>query len=188
MNKLSFYREGSGIGTFKRYLDEVSKVHEIMNTLKKNWKGTVVPPLQPTEKSWSLPDLFIRQYLNNMTDGFNMKNVKKMYIYLLSNKDTLIEHGMISKEGYNNSGFPLWKDYDFKWRYGIDNNPPKEWVKLKKKLEKKPERRQQVNAPSFHEDTILHNVVCNHCKNTLPPHSIKRHLDKDDKIHKCPHN
>ena len=37
------------------------------------------------------------------------------------------------------------------------------------------------------EDTIICNVVCNVCKNTLPPHSIKRHLNKDDKIHKCPH-
>ena len=43
------------------------------------------------------------------------------------------------------------------------------------------------DEPSFHEDTILYNVVCNHCKNTLPPHSIKRHLDTDDKILKCPH-
>jgi hypothetical protein len=37
------------------------------------------------------------------------------------------------------------------------------------------------------EDTIISNVVCNVCKNTLPPHSIERHLNKDDKIHKCPH-
>ena len=36
-------------------------------------------------------------------------------------------------------------------------------------------------------DTIISNVVCNNCKNTLPPHSVKRHLDKDDKIHTCPH-
>ena len=40
----------------------------------------------------------------------------------------------------------------------------------------------------FDEDTIISNVVCNLCKNTLPPHSIKRHLNIDDKIHKCPHD
>ena len=144
----------------------MAEVNEIMNTLKKNWEDAVVPPSKPTKKKWSLPDLFIRQYLNNMTDGFNMKNVKKMYIYLLSKKDILIKHGMISKEGYNNSGYELWKDYHFEWHYGIDNDPPHD---------------------SVDEDTIIFNVVCNVCKNTLPPHSIKRHLNKDDKIHKCPH-
>lgn len=39
----------------------------------------------------------------------------------------------------------------------------------------------------INEDTIICNVVCNVCKNTLPPHTIKRHLNKDDKILKCPH-
>ena len=108
----------------------MAEVNEIMNTLKENWEDAVVPPSKPTKKKWSLPDLFIRQYLNNMTDGFNMKNVKKMYIYLLSKKDILIKHGMISKEGYNNSGYELWKDYHFEWQYGIDNDPPKEWVDI----------------------------------------------------------
>ena len=90
-----------------------TKMDEIMDTLIKNTDGSLQAPSKPTEKAWSLPDLFIRQYLNNLVDGFHMNNGYEMYMYLLSKKNTLIELGMISTEGYNNSGFPLWKDYNF---------------------------------------------------------------------------
>lgn len=91
-----------------------SEMDEIMDTLTKNTDDGVQPLSKPTDKTWSLPDLFIRQFLNNMVDGFGMSNVYEMFRYLLSKKNTLIKLGMISKEGYNNSGFPLWKDYNFK--------------------------------------------------------------------------
>ena len=36
-------------------------------------------------------------------------------------------------------------------------------------------------------DTIVSDIVCNLCYNTLPPHTVERHLDVDDPIHECPH-
>jgi len=89
------------------------QIDDIMNTLIKHTDEGIHILSKPTEKLWSLPDLFIRQYLNNMADGFGMRSVYNMYKYLKSKKKTLIAHGMISKEGYNNSGFPLWKEYNF---------------------------------------------------------------------------
>ena len=70
-------------------------------------------PVHPTNKKWSIADLFIRQFLNNGCDGFGLKNVDKVYFYLLQQKSLLIKHSLISKNGYNNSGWPLWKDYNF---------------------------------------------------------------------------
>lgn len=89
-------------------------MNEIMQTLMQHTEDWVTPLSQPTEKMWSLPDLFIRQYLNNGVDGFGMSNVDEMFMYLFSKKNTLIELSMISADGYNNSGFPLWKNHDFK--------------------------------------------------------------------------
>ena len=50
-----------------------------------------------------------------MSDAPNwgLKNVKKVYSYLCENRESVLEHGLIEKDGYNNSGFPLWKDYNF---------------------------------------------------------------------------
>lgn len=64
-------------------------------------------------KSWTIVDLFLRQYLNNMSDGFGMKNVFVVFDYLVTVKDQLIEHNLISKEAWNNSGCPLWGEYHF---------------------------------------------------------------------------
>ena len=36
-------------------------------------------------------------------------------------------------------------------------------------------------------NTIVCGIVCNRCGKTLPPHTVKRHLDINDPIHKCPH-
>ncbi len=74
---------------------------DIMDTLTKNTDGTCQAPSQPTEEEWSLSDLFIRQYLNNLADGFGMYNVEEMYIYLRSIKHKLIEFGMISKDWFD---------------------------------------------------------------------------------------
>ena len=62
---------------------------------------------------WTLADLFIRQYLNNGCDGFGLKNVKNVFEYLIKKKDDLIKFNLVSKDGYNNSGYPLWKDFAF---------------------------------------------------------------------------
>jgi len=37
------------------------------------------------------------------------------------------------------------------------------------------------------ETTILENIVCKKCDNTLPPHTIKEHMDISNSIHNCPH-
>ena len=55
-------------------------------------------------KLWTLADLFIRQYLNNMCDGFGLRDVYDVYHYLVSNKDYLIRYNLVSKDGFNNSG------------------------------------------------------------------------------------
>jgi hypothetical protein len=58
-------------------------------------------------------DLFIRQWLNNGSDGFDMVNVEYVYKVLKEHKDLLIKENMVSKIGFNNSRFPLWNDYNF---------------------------------------------------------------------------
>jgi len=39
----------------------------------------------------------------------------------------------------------------------------------------------------MNENTIVKNIKCTKCSNTLPPHSVKVHLDETHQIHKCPH-
>jgi hypothetical protein len=62
---------------------------------------------------WTIADLFIRQYLNNGCDGFGLKNVRRVYNFLCSNKEILIKHNMVSERAWNNSGYPLWDNYKF---------------------------------------------------------------------------
>jgi len=68
-------------------------------------------------KKWTIADLFIRQYLNNCCDGFGLKNVWRVYKFLCSNKEILIKHKMINEKAYNNSGYPLWDNYNFQNKY-----------------------------------------------------------------------
>ena len=65
------------------------------------------------DEIWTPADLFIRQYLNNNSDGFGMFDVHKIYKFLLKNKETLIKNNMINKKGSNNFGFILWENYNF---------------------------------------------------------------------------
>ena len=65
------------------------------------------------EKTWSLAELFIRQWLNNYDDGFGLNNVGQVYEYLVQHKKDLRKFNMISKQGRNNSGYVLWDNY--KW-------------------------------------------------------------------------
>tara|TARA_R100000008_G_scaffold75864_1_gene55325 strand:+ start:1963 stop:2271 length:309 start_codon:yes stop_codon:yes gene_type:complete len=70
-------------------------------------------PVHTNETYWTLADLFARQWLNNGWDGFGMVNVEKMYNLLCEHKQLLIDNDMISRNARNNSGFPLWKNYNF---------------------------------------------------------------------------
>jgi len=62
---------------------------------------------------WTIADLFIRQFLNNGVNGFGMKRVGANYLWLKSIKQKLIDYKLVSREAVNNSGFPLWDNYDF---------------------------------------------------------------------------
>ena len=87
------------------------KAKEIIAELSSNYDE--IPLIHPTKNSWSIADLFIRQWLNNMSDGFDMVRVKEMYRMLCDNKHVLIDNNLVSRDAQNNSGFPLWEDYDF---------------------------------------------------------------------------
>lgn len=68
---------------------------------------------------WTPCDLIIREYLNNDGDsapgflGITRRECIEAYDYIKKNAPALIKKDMISKEGYNNFGFPLWDNYDF---------------------------------------------------------------------------
>jgi len=104
------------------------------------------------EKHWSIADLFLRQFLNNCCDGFGLNNVVKVYKYILKHKEYLTDKGFISMNGWNNSGYPLWKDYDFETKMNDEqinesqnistqmNNALQDFHKLKMKEEENLEK------------------------------------------------
>lgn len=73
----------------------------MIKRMQKNYDD--IAPIEPTENKRSLADLYIRQRLNNGSDGFGMRNVYKIYLMLVANKQVLIDNGMISKDAVNNS-------------------------------------------------------------------------------------
>ena len=90
---------------------------ELIETLQSNYDEDDAP-IEVSDDWWTLAELFARQWLNNGGDGFGMVNVRKMYNLLCENKQLLIDNDMISKEGRNNSGYPLWNEYAFDFYYG----------------------------------------------------------------------
>ena len=42
-----------------------------------------------------------------------MKNVWRVYKFLCIHKEVLIKHKMVSERAWNNSGYPLWRDYGY---------------------------------------------------------------------------
>jgi len=68
---------------------------------------------------WTPCDLIIREYLNNGAGsakgflGISPARCIKAYNYAKTIKAELIEKNLINKEAWNNSGFPLWDNYDF---------------------------------------------------------------------------
>ena len=109
--------------------DMLKKIQEILNKEKNITKEEIIERLlkdfedkeemkkekyhNVNDKSWTLADLVIRQYLNNGGDGFDMVNVEENYKWLKTIKDDLIKYNLLSKEGTNNSGFTLWENYKF---------------------------------------------------------------------------
>lgn len=92
---------------------------EILAFLQDNYTGGDMPAHTVEEgeaaQQWTLAALFVRRWLNDADDapGWGLNNVKQVYTFLCENKDAVIEHGLIEKEGNNNYGFALWSDYDF---------------------------------------------------------------------------
>ena len=89
---------------------------EIINKLLKNCTDKLMKnPIYHTvnNEKWTIADLFIRQWLNNGCDGFDMVNVLETYDWLVTIKEELIKFNLVSENGRNNSGFPLWENYDF---------------------------------------------------------------------------
>lgn len=86
-------------------------IKNVSNDLKDEYKKPIYHEVN--EEKWTLAELFIRQHLNNNCNGFGMKNVSKVYDYLKTIKNDLISWNLISEKGFNNSGFTLWKNYNF---------------------------------------------------------------------------
>ncbi len=86
---------------------------QIVKRLMRDYEGSDIPKVTVNEETWTLADLFIRQWLNNGGNGFGMKRVEANYEFLRSIKEDLIKYNMINKDGFNNFGFVLWKDYNF---------------------------------------------------------------------------
>ena len=86
---------------------------EIIAYLVKNSDGYDDPKFHSVNReNWTIADLFIRQHLNNGSDGFGMENVYEVYEYLVIHKQKLREYNLLSKDGFNNFGFTLWKNYN----------------------------------------------------------------------------
>ena len=71
---------------------------------------------------WTPVDLVIREYLNNGGGsakgflGIYPYECRDLYHYICENKEEIINLNMVSESGWNNSGFPLWDNYDFDGR------------------------------------------------------------------------
>jgi hypothetical protein len=78
---------------------------------KKEYAKEIYHTENPTK--YTIADLYIRQFLNNGADGFGMTRVSENYTFLKSIKQKLIAYKLVSRNAYNNSGFPLWNNYDF---------------------------------------------------------------------------
>ena len=85
---------------------------ELIEKLQRNYQAGE-HSIEVNDEVWTLADLFIRQWLNNGWDGFGMVNVESMFDLLSKHRQLLIDNNMLSKDGYNKSGFPLWKNYNF---------------------------------------------------------------------------
>ena len=67
---------------------------------------------------WSPVDLMMREYYNNGGGsakgflGISTSECIRCAEHIVANQGKLREMGAYSKDGFNNFGFPLWKDYE----------------------------------------------------------------------------
>ena len=133
------------------------------------------------DKKWTIADLFIRQWLNNGWDGFGMNNVEEVYGYLVDNKELLIEYDLVSPDGINNSGFPLWHNYDFE----AEGECEHEWKMMELPLERG--HKYDVGWVNAAGITSYHMVCskCNYCTECSGTHGFLAETFEADE--ECPY-
>lgn len=101
------------------------KEKSFMETLKVVMEHNAYKPEMLTveecskKDKWTPCDLVIREYLNNGCGsakgflGIGSQRCENTYHYICEHKAELVKKGWINKDGWNNWGFPLWKDYNF---------------------------------------------------------------------------
>lgn len=103
------------IKTMKGFLN---LIHKVMEHNGYTQEMTTTTECLKKDK-WTPVDLIIREYLNNGAGsskgflGVTPARCVAGYDFAVDHKEELIEMNMISKDGWNNFGFPLWKDYGF---------------------------------------------------------------------------
>ena len=71
------------------------------------------------QNKWTPIDLIAREYLNNGGGsakgflGITPSECCKCYDYICENKDYIVANHLVSEKAWNNSGFPLWSEYDY---------------------------------------------------------------------------
>ena len=68
---------------------------------------------------WTPCDLILREYLNNGGGsakgflGIGEQRCENAYHYICEHKEELVKKNWINKDGWNNSGYYLWENYNF---------------------------------------------------------------------------
>lgn len=69
--------------------------------------------------NWTPIDLILREWLNNGGGsakgflGIDTAECRRSFYYVVEHKDYFIKNNLVNKKAWNNSGFPLWDNYDF---------------------------------------------------------------------------
>ena len=95
-----------------------NRLHTIMscNDYDESW---ITVKVCDENGKWTPCDLVIREYLNNgggSSKGFlgiTRSECCRCYDFIKANKTELIAMDYINKDGWNNCGFPLWKEWSF---------------------------------------------------------------------------
>lgn len=97
------------------FLDKLNKIAKYNDYPK----GYLTVKQCDTIHKWTPADLVAREYLNNGCGsargflGISCDTCEKCYRYMCEIKEELIAQDLISEKAVNNSGFPLWSNYEF---------------------------------------------------------------------------
>lgn len=98
--------------TFDRVLKQVMKHN-------KYEKEEITVDVCSAKEVWTPCDLILREYLNNGGGsakgflGIGTVQCRNAFDYICDNKQAFINANMISRDGWNNCGYPLWNNYGF---------------------------------------------------------------------------